>query len=136
MCECEEPQSISEVQCLSVSTATMPSLYGPVFELLSNGSTPAAQNSLFLSFSLATNSRIKPLIVHVTLSLNAADSNHVRGDKVANDNMSSCLYQLWAKDLQKAFHFRLLFQFYFLLTVMGSFSNSSSVFIYLSLMIS
>ncbi len=47
--------------------------------------------------------------MYVTLSLNAADPDHVRGDKVANDNMSSCLYQLWAKDLQKAFYFRLLY---------------------------
>jgi len=36
MCECEVPHSINGVQCLPVF---------PVFELLSNGSTPTTQNS-------------------------------------------------------------------------------------------
>lgn len=44
--------------------------------------------TLFLSFSLASNSRINPLIVHVILSLNAADPNHLRCDKVTNVNLS------------------------------------------------
>lgn len=68
----------------------------------------------FLSFSLASNSRIKPLIVHVTMSLNAVDPYHVRCDKVTDVNLSFCLYQLWshhnkAKDLQKVFSCYLLF---------------------------
>jgi len=49
--------------------------------------------------------------VHVTLSLNAADPNHVRRDKVTDINLSFCLYQLWPQAKEGVFLLFAIFHF-------------------------